>query len=140
MGVTTLEKTVTLKIMECGTCGVAFAMPQTIYETASKEGGWFYCPLGHCRGWKKQDAKNAADELRDEIAKLQSNIAYKNNQIESQKREVESQKQQIISAKRAKTKLENRIKNGVCPCCQRSFVNVQKHIATKHPEFTKENR
>lgn len=27
-----------------------------------------------------------------------------------------------------------RIHNGVCPCCNRSFVNLQRHMKTKHPE------
>jgi hypothetical protein len=23
----------------------------------------------------------------------------------------------------------------VCPCCNRSFQNLRRHMATKHPEF-----
>ena len=28
-----------------------------------------------------------------------------------------------------------RVHNGVCPCCNRSFQNLQKHMKTKHPEI-----
>jgi hypothetical protein len=33
------------------------------------------------------------------------------------------------------TKLRKRIKNGVCPCCTRSFTNLRRHLQTKHPEY-----
>jgi hypothetical protein len=31
-----------------------------------------------------------------------------------------------------------RIGNGVCPCCNRSFTNLRRHMTTKHPEYPKE--
>lgn len=43
---------------------------------------------------------------------------------------------QARAQKAAKTRMKNRIANGVCPCCNRHFANVQRHIRTKHPEFT----
>lgn len=33
------------------------------------------------------------------------------------------------------TKTRNRIAKGVCPCCNRSFVNLGKHMAGQHPDF-----
>jgi hypothetical protein len=27
----------------------------------------------------------------------------------------------------------------VCPCCQRSFQNLSRHMKTKHPEYPGEN-
>lgn len=28
-----------------------------------------------------------------------------------------------------------RIRNGVCPCCNRSFKDVHRHMKSQHPEF-----
>jgi len=42
-------------------------------------------------------------------------------------------------AKAALTRMTNRIAFGVCPCCHRHFDNLQRHIATKHPEFLKDS-
>jgi len=36
-------------------------------------------------------------------------------------------------ATRRKNQL-NKVKKGVCPCCDRFFENVYKHMKTKHPE------
>tara|TARA_Y100000310_G_scaffold338946_1_gene430083 strand:- start:1163 stop:1354 length:192 start_codon:yes stop_codon:yes gene_type:complete len=33
------------------------------------------------------------------------------------------------------TKLKNRAKAGVCPCCNRTFQNLSRHMETKHPDF-----
>jgi hypothetical protein len=35
---------------------------------------------------------------------------------------------------RKKRQLE-RVASGVCPCCNRSFVNLRRHMKTQHPEF-----
>jgi hypothetical protein len=39
---------------------------------------------------------------------------------------------------RSVTKLKQRVANGVCPCCHRSFVNLHRHMAGQHPDYTKE--
>lgn len=41
-----------------------------------------------------------------------------------------------LTAQRGATKrLSNRVKNGVCPCCTRSFHNLREHMKTQHPDF-----
>lgn len=41
----------------------------------------------------------------------------------------------IRAEKGAKTKLKKRIAKGACPCCNRHFVNLQRHIEGQHPEY-----
>lgn len=36
------------------------------------------------------------------------------------------------------TKLKNRVGHGVCPCCNRSFGNLARHIESEHPTFIAE--
>lgn len=36
------------------------------------------------------------------------------------------------------TKLKKRAANGVCPCCNRTFVDLARHMAGKHPTFLAE--
>jgi DNA repair exonuclease SbcCD ATPase subunit len=43
-----------------------------------------------------------------------------------------------IERRKTQTRMRNlkaRIKNGICPCCKRSFVQLARHMATKHPEY-----
>lgn len=34
------------------------------------------------------------------------------------------------------TRITKRAKAGVCPCCNRSFENLRRHMASQHPTFT----
>lgn len=33
------------------------------------------------------------------------------------------------------TKLKRRVSNGVCPCCNRSFADLHRHMTEKHPDY-----
>ena len=50
---------------------------------------------------------------------------------EDEAREALAREAKAISAKR---RIEKRIHAGVCPCCNRSFPNLQRHMAAKHPD------
>jgi uncharacterized protein (UPF0212 family) len=32
-------------------------------------------------------------------------------------------------------KVHVRVGHGVCPCCNRSFAQLRRHMAAKHPEY-----
>ena len=113
---------------QCGTCGVWFAMPRVIYETAYQEGGFWSCPNGHKRGWEKGQTPNRFDELRQERDRLKQRMAQKDDEIDGLQKSVSAHKGQI-------TKLRKRAAAGVCPCCNRSFANLARHMKTKHPDF-----
>lgn len=38
------------------------------------------------------------------------------------------------------TRIKNRVGKGVCPCCNRYFANVHRHMANQHPEFAAEQK
>lgn len=41
-----------------------------------------------------------------------------------------------LSAQRGvTTRIKNRVKHGVCPCCQRTFRQLAAHMKSKHPDF-----
>lgn len=46
--------------------------------------------------------------------------------------------QDVDETKAAHTRTKNRIAKGVCPCCSRTFLDLQRHMQTKHPDFTKQ--
>lgn len=63
------------------------------------------------------------DAYEDQAAKLRDYAALL--------RERESVKAQSTRLR----KVKDRVKNGVCPCCNRTFVNLQRHMHTKHPSY-----
>lgn len=98
---------------------MSFGIPRRMEDDRRKDGQSFYCPSGHSNSYGKGENARLKDEL---------NSARIREQLE---------RDQKLAAERELQKLKERTKNGSCPCCKRSFRNLQRHIATKHPEFAK---
>lgn len=82
---------------------------------------WFYCPNSHHQHYTKSQKDIVKDELKNKIANQGATIA------------------QLEDAIKKKDKAHRRlVKNGVCPCCNRSFVNLKRHVQNKHPEYLKD--
>jgi hypothetical protein len=120
----TMLQTVVFEIEECCKCGIVFAMPGYLKRRRYDEGGLFYCPNGHGQHY----AKSEVQRLREKL--------------DEQTREATRQAARAASAEQAehKTKLEinrlkKRVSNGVCPCCNRTFKQLARHMECKHPEY-----
>lgn len=53
--------------------------------------------------------------------------------------EAEAVKRSAAAYKGAATRLKNRAKAGVCPCCNRTFQNLARHMASQHPDHETDN-
>jgi hypothetical protein len=92
----------------------------------------FYCPNGHSNFYS---GDNEAEKLRKQLVRAEAErdrARVRANGEEARRRLAERQR---AAAKGQVTKIKNRIANGVCPCCNRSFENVRRHIETQHPAF-----
>ena len=56
-------------------------------------------------------------------------------EAERQAGEAKHATRRMAAAKGELTKMKKRVGNGVCPCCNRQFVNLQRHMATQHPGY-----
>jgi hypothetical protein len=66
-----------------------------------------------------------------EKAKLEKQLAS-----EQQARRWVEQRLEAEAAEHAKTARKlSRVSAGVCPCCNRTFQNVARHMKTKHPDI-----
>lgn len=117
--------------MQCGTCGVWHAFPESIYDNAKYEGGYWSCPNGHKRGW-------AEGEKQEEINKLRRRAERAEQQQAKIADERDAALRQASAARGQVTRIKNRVGRGVCPCCKRTFANVARHMASQHPEYHKE--
>ena len=75
------------------------------------------------------------DRLSKKLKSVEEDLRRTESRLASEKAQRKFAEHRVRAEKGAKTKLKNRIANGVCPCCTRSFQNLQRHIETKHPEF-----
>lgn len=118
----------------CPNCGICFGIPAHWEAARREDKKTFYCPNGHAQSF----TESTADKLRRERDRLAQQIAQRDDEIARQRRYREEAERRHIAAKGQITKLKKRAANGVCPCCTRSFVNLQQHMATKHPGFVSE--
>lgn len=126
----------TLVVMDCGKCGITFGMAEDKYNRCKEKGEEWYCPNGHCRVFTESDVAKARKE-RDRARK---DAAYWRDRTLDEQRAAQDARNRERAQKAAKTRLKNRIANGVCPCCKRHFANVQRHIEGQHPDFVSPDR
>lgn len=121
----------TLTQMTCGNCGVAFAIPETMRAEKERDGGSWYCPNGHSRVY--------TESVAEKLAKAEERLRV-SRQREQATRDLLAAEERSHRATRGvvtrqKKKLV-RVANGVCPCCNRTFQNLLRHMDTKHPDYT----
>lgn len=115
----------------CWKCGVPVYGPEyrrtKCLEDHSEN---FYCINGH----------SAVFGGETEAQKLAKQLASQKEATEFQRRRLESEEKLHRATKGQLTKLKNRVTNGVCPCCNRTFKNLQRHMQSKHPEAVEKGR
>lgn len=121
----TFTESVTLVKMECQSCGIAYAVPQSFDKFRREDHAFWHCPNGH--QWQYA-AKSETEQLKEQLRQqtIATNRERENYFAEQRKHE---QTQREISA------LRKRVGHGVCPCCQRTVSQLARHMKTKHPEF-----
>jgi hypothetical protein len=108
----------------CCNCGITFGIPEDHNRVLVDTKRVFYCPNGHGQSYT---GATEAEKLKKELER------------EKQRREM-AEREAAMEAKRAKKseaelgRVKTRVHNGVCPCCNRTFQNLARHMATKHPE------
>lgn len=131
---TTQDIIITLKVVECANCGVSFGMPENWHNHFRKTHQYFYCPAGHNNYYP---AKSDEEKLRDELKRKEQELS---DRVLENFRIGNELDRATKTAKRVTNKLkkmERRVTNGVCPCCNRTFKDLADHMKTKHPEQIK---
>jgi ssDNA-binding Zn-finger/Zn-ribbon topoisomerase 1 len=117
----TLTETLVLVSEECCNCGVTFAMAKKFKEQRLRDRQTFYCPAGHGQHYT---GETDADKLR--------RAEQRNRALKDQLDAAEASR---AAYKGQATKYRNQVartENGVCPHCNRSFVDLRRHMGSKH--------
>ena len=116
----------------CVSCGTHFAMEAALKRQKLRDYTSFYCPNGHSQVYTAEheevrlrrllDAERAAKERAEDLAKRRQ-------------KELDNARLTVRMTSGKLRALRQRVSNGVCPCCHRSFVQLARHMRTKHPAF-----
>jgi hypothetical protein len=118
------HQAIQFEVYECAECGMPFGMSADLVKRRRDDHASFYCPRGHT-----QSCRGASEAERRRVM-----LAEANAKSTALAQRVTNAEQAEQKAEMARRKLEKRIKAGVCPCCNRTFTNLARHMQTKHPE------
>jgi DNA-binding XRE family transcriptional regulator len=113
---------VTLKTIHCCNCAMVFAMDGDFYDRRLKDRGTWYCPAGHPQHFTGET----------EAQRLQRELEHKQRQLEMEEAHSARLKTERDQVARAHHRMRQRVFNGVCPCCNRTFQNLMAHMKTEH--------
>lgn len=122
-------------VVDCCSCGCLFAVPAGVHRRWRDDSRiWFFCPNGHRQHYTEGEIQR--------LRKLQENAEHRVRMAEKREQWAKEIARRAEYRRRAikgqLTKARKRIANGVCPCCNRTFQNVRRHMQRKHPDFLAE--
>lgn len=121
----------------CASCKSEVWIPDELYDAAkrsSKVG--FYCSYGHSLCFR--EGESDADKLRRERDRLAQMVAEKDDSIKYWRDHSQAAERRLNATRGVVTRIRNRVGHGVCPCCNRTFGDLSRHMATKHPTWSAE--
>lgn len=117
--------TLDFEVVTAGCCNVPFAMNAEHYQQRQRDRKSWWCPnCGACRVFtgeapeqrKLREAEQRANREAAKAARAENRAKAVNRQYK---------------------RIRDRVKNGVCPCCNRTFGNLANHMRTQHKDFGK---
>lgn len=121
-----LSESINLETLECANCAVVFAVPVRFIAQRREDHQNFYCPSGHVNYYPYEtEAEKLRKQLSDQV-RAATAMAERAKRAEQKQAELEKQ---ILATKK-------RHAAALCPCCNRSFVQLRRHLQTKHPEYS----
>lgn len=128
-------ETVKLTTINCGECGGTYALNTRYVNQKQTNGGYWNCPYCKCSWGYGDQSENARLKKELELERKRKEWAQKDAERAKEQRDAAQYRERAQKA--AKTRIKNRIAKGVCPCCNRTFSDLSRHMSTKHPEYAK---
>lgn len=116
---------------KCWVCGVHFALERDYSAKRGKDGKQFHCP----NGCKLAFGPSEVQELKDKLARERARHDQTEARLRDERQSHEHTGRQLIAQRGATTRIKRRIGKGVCPCCNRTFADLTRHMNTKHPNY-----
>lgn len=120
MATINFTETVTMVCLHCADCNMLFAITADYKYRLTESHETFYCPKGHHNYFS---GKNETQQLQEQLREKERQLIHAANNNLQKEQEIKKITRQL-----------KRVKKGVCPCCNRTFGDLARHMKTKHPE------
>lgn len=116
----------------CWNCSGHYAVTERAYSRFSDSGKNWFCP--YC-GESTVVVESELTRLKKKVRQLEDDYKWADYRRANAEEDAKRERASNAAYKGQLTKTRKRIAHGVCPCCTRTFVNLQRHMATKHPDY-----
>lgn len=118
----------------CWKCRAEIWLPDELYNAAKRSKAVsFFCAYGHSAIFPEGETE--AEKFRRERDILAQRVAERDDKVKHQREMREAADRRAAAARGQVTKIKNRVGHGVCPCCNRTFGNLARHMAGEHPDY-----
>lgn len=128
-----LAYSVTLTTMSCGECGGVYAINEQRRAQCRTEGTGWTCPYCKCSWGYFNNGENA--RLKRELEQLRKRKEWAEQESRNQRERREATERRLSAQRGVTTRIKNRISKGACPCCNRTFQDLQRHMVRQHPTY-----
>jgi Zn-finger protein len=125
----------------CWKCKEPIWLAEDTHAVLRRSAATFYCPNGH--NCHFPHGPTEAEKLEKELAKerqqrqrAEQRVAEWADEARAARDQAKAERNRANGYKGHATRLSKRAKAGVCPCCNRTFQQLARHMATRHPTFT----
>ena len=102
-------------------CGINLAVPEPLHRWAKNDQrNHIYCPLGHTFVFR--------DDYRTKYESANRRAQANLDLLRAEERSHTATRGHL-------TRTKKRVAAGVCPCCNRTFQNLARHMKGQHPEY-----
>lgn len=115
-------------LTSCASCGIQFQLPRSYDDKRREDGKTFYCPNGHSLSYGEGEAtrlRRFLDAERESHKRTRGRLDQERNSHRATRGHL--------------TRHRKRSAAGVCPCCNRTFQQLSRHMKRKHPDYVKEH-
>jgi len=113
-------------------CGVTVIMTEQEMRDYRRNHKWWYCHRGHRQVFNGESDVEAMRRERDEAIERERRAQ---KAMEWERVNHQHTKNSLAATKGHVTRQKKRAAAGVCPCCNRTFQQLAKHMASKHPGY-----
>lgn len=120
-----IKETITYKRLLCAACDIPMFMTAEFEKRRRDDHQTFFCISGHRNFF---DAESETERLRKRVHAMEINDAQRTKTIGTLY-------DRVNKAESDRKVLIERVHNGVCPCCNRTFKQLARHMSIKHPDY-----
>lgn len=135
MSAFSLNRKISFETVECGACHMLFAITSAFQRQCKEDGRAFRCPDPKC-SWDTQSyCETDVDKFKKELKEAEAAKARADQARRWAEESRDCERRSHAATRGHLTRAKTRAAAAVCPCCNRSFKQLRRHMRSKHPDY-----